>query len=142
VSAVKVGRMPVPQLVTALRKGARANGDWDRVAAVELLIEHESWLHRADFRRFVEMDSDGLAWLDFRGLAGWADDARASSSESAILRLACSLAGAAPHGSPKSVGDPWSLRMILRPLDRVNSARVVEAVRYAALGPAARGGRA
>ena len=130
-------RLSVPDLTKALRAGARAHGDWDRIAAVELVIQHESWLYRADFRRFVELDrSNGTAWLDLRKLADWVDDARASSSETAILRLACLLVGATPD-DPVTLTEPqWSLKYILRPLGNVNSAIAVEAVRYAALGPA------
>jgi hypothetical protein len=119
-----------------LRAGARANGDWDRVAAVELVIRHERWLHRADFRCFIEIDRRiGTAWLDLAELADWVDSSRASSSETAILRLACQLVGATPN-DPVALSEPcWSLHFILRPLDQVNAARAVEAVRYAALGP-------
>jgi hypothetical protein len=130
-------RLSVPDLITALRAGARVNGDWDRVAAVELVIQHESWLYRADFRRFVEIDRrTGTAWLKLNKLADWVDEARASSSEAAILRLACLLVGATPH-DPVALTEPrWSLHSILRPLGQVNAALAVEAVRYAALGPA------
>jgi hypothetical protein len=129
-------RLPVPDLAKALRAGARAHGDWDRIAAVELVIQHESWLHRADFRRFVELDRRaGSAWLDLRKLVGWVDEARASSSETAILRLACLLVGATPD-DPVALGEPqWVLKYILRPLGSVNAALAAEAVRYAACGP-------
>jgi hypothetical protein len=133
---MSAARLSVPDLATALRAGARANGDWDRVAAVELVIQHESWLYRADFRRFVEMDRrTGEAWLDLRKLADWVDSSRASSSEAAILRLACLLVDATPDDPVALSERRWSLHSILRPLGRVNAALAVEAVRYAALGP-------
>jgi hypothetical protein len=131
-----VARLSVPDLAQALREGACTNGDWDRVAAVQLVIDHESWLYRADFRRFVKMDGrTGSAWLDLRGLADWVDSARASSSETAILRLTCLLVGATPD-DPLVLTEPqWSLKSILRPLGQTNAALAVEAIRYAALGP-------
>ena len=134
---MSAARLSVPDLIAALRAGARANGDWDRVAAVELVIQHESWLYRADFRRFVEMDRRaGTAWLKLNELADWVDEARASTSEAAILRLACLLVGATPD-DPVALSEPqWSLRSILRPLGQVNAALAAEAVRYSALGPA------
>jgi hypothetical protein len=137
---MSAARLSVPDLTTALRAGAHANGDWDRVAAVELVIQHESWLYRADFRRFVEMDRrTGTAWLELNELnelADWVDEARASTSEAAILRLACLLVGATPDDPVALTGPQWSLRSILRPLGQVNAALAVEAVRYSALGPA------
>lgn len=134
---MSAARLSVPDLIKALRAGARSNGDWNRVAAVELVIQHESWLYRANFRRFIELDRrNGTAWLDLMKLADWVDSAKASSSETAILRLACLLVGATPD-DPVALTEPqWSLRSILRPLGRMNAAIAVEAVRYAALGPA------
>ncbi len=135
---MSVARLSVPDLAKRLRAGVRASGgDWDRIAAVELLIQHESWLYRADFRRFIKVDRrTGTAWLDLLEAAGWVDDARASSSEGAILRLACLLVGATPKDPALRAEPQWTLRSILRPLDRTNAALAAEAVRYAVLGPA------
>ena len=137
-----VNRMPVEQLAVVLRRRAAKHGDWDRIAAVQLIVEHESWLHRRDFRRFVELEADGSgAWLDLAGAARWVDTARASTSEGAILRLACALVGAGPAEPEDLRLGPWSVRAMLRPLGHANGALAAEAVRYAVLGPAKGGAR-
>jgi hypothetical protein len=126
-------------LANALITGAARHGDWDRIAAVRLVVEHETWLHRTDFRRFIEPDREGYAWLDLAALAEQIDDStltRAASSETAILRLACHLVGNVPHDVDPLIAERWSLEAILRPLGEANRALAVEAVRYAALGPA------
>lgn len=123
---------------------ATRQGDWDRIAAVKLVVAHERWLHRTDFRRFIEPDGEGYAWLDLVALAEQIDDSsltRAASSETAILRLACSLVGNVPHDVDPLIAERWSLEAILRPLGEANRALAVEAVRYAALGPSTGGGR-
>ena len=128
---------PVDYLGRVLLAGAARHGDWDRIAAVRLVVEHETWLHRSDFRRFIRADGEGYAWLDLAGLAEQIDDStltRAASSETAILRLACSLVGHVPHGVEPLIADRWSLEAILRPLDHANRALAAEAVRYAAFG--------
>jgi hypothetical protein len=128
---------PVDYLARVLLAGAARHGDWDRIAAVRLVVEHETWLHRSDFRAFVESDGEGYAWLDLAGLAEQIDDSgltRAASSETAILRLACSLTGNVPHDVDPLIADRWTLEAILRPLDRATRALAVEAVQYAAFG--------
>lgn len=135
---------PVGYLARVLIKGAARHGDWDRIAAVQLVVAHETWLHRTDFRRYVTPDGEGYAWLDLAALAGQIDDSgltRAASSETAILRLACSLVGNVPHDVDPLIARRWTLEAILRPLDTMNAALAVEAVRYAALGPATGGTR-
>jgi hypothetical protein len=142
VSAAMVNRMPVEELAVALRRRAAKHGDWDRIAAVELIVAHESWLHRRDFRRYVQWETDGSgAWLDLAGLARRVDPARASTSEAAILRLACALVGAGPEEPVELPLGPWSVQAMLRPLGHANAALAAEAVRYAVLGPANGGAR-
>ncbi|HEY6794237.1 MAG TPA: hypothetical protein VI248_06105 [Kineosporiaceae bacterium] len=82
---------------------AWASGSHPSEAASGLLIAHGHWLHRRDFlARLVDAVDGGwgprgtvvpLAAIDWHGVAAFAADARASSSELAVLRLAASLAG-------------------------------------------------
>jgi hypothetical protein len=131
-------RLSVPDLVTALRR-ALYGADWNRRAATELLIAHEVWLSVRMLREHIHVDTYGgglTAWIHFSDVA---EDLRAgspkSSSEQAVLRLACSLAGNLPSGMDDREAEAWSLGRILGPLDNANSALAVEAVRYAACGP-------
>jgi hypothetical protein len=84
-----------PDLVTGLRLWTEGCDPHVR-AAVELLIEHDRWLDRADFVAAAVLgdEVDGIPWIRW-------DDAEqalptlaraASSTEVAILRLACDLA--------------------------------------------------
>jgi hypothetical protein len=135
---------PVDYLARALLAGTVRQGAWDRIAAVRLVVKHETWLHRTDFRRFIEADGEGYAWLDLAALAPQIDDStltRAASSETAILRLACSLVGEVPHDVDPLIAERWTLEAILRPLEGANAVLAAEAVWYAALGPATGGGR-
>ena len=89
------------ELSAALR--AHAKGGLCAEAAVELMVEHRSWLVRADFvRRFVEM-VDGLsgtpmAFVDWTGAADAlsSGELACSSSEGQILRIAASVADGIP----------------------------------------------
>jgi hypothetical protein len=123
------------QLVAALLYAVREH-DWNRQAAVRLLVEHDVWPRRRSFRDHVDVDYDGrghrVAWVEFRELARVVDRSPASSSERAILRLACHLAGAVP-ARPK---DPelWSLALILRPLGHANARLASLAVQHAVSG--------
>ncbi|TKG61502.1 hypothetical protein [Prauserella endophytica] len=65
------------------------------LAATNLLLEHEGWLWRADFRRtcihyFPDEQMARFDWLAVQDLL--AEEPRASTSELAILRFACALA--------------------------------------------------
>jgi hypothetical protein len=123
-----------------LINGAHHHGDWSRVAAVRLVVEHETWLSRTDFRRFVEPGTRaGHAWLDLAALSRQIDDStitRAASSETAILRLACHLVGQVPREVEPLIANRWTLQTILFALSGTNAALAAEAFRYAALGPA------
>ena len=64
-------------------------------AAAELLIWHEHWLRRPDFRRACIHDDtaiDGSMWINWRQAREFCDSApRGSVSELAILDLAVAL---------------------------------------------------
>jgi hypothetical protein len=123
------------QLVAALLYAVRDH-DWNRQAAMRLLVEHAVWPRRRWFLDHIDIDRDGrghlVAWVEFGELARGVDRSPASSSERAILRLACHLAGAVP-ARPK---DPelWSLAVILRPLGHANARLAADAVQHAASG--------
>ncbi|MGW9555448.1 hypothetical protein ACWGSK_13170 [Nocardiopsis sp. NPDC055551] len=105
-----------------------AEGSCADRAAVELLIEHDRWLNRADFVRCIDVipeaelfDPDRpVAVPDWKrisaGLAG--NEFPASSSEVAILRIVLSLAD----------NTPVCLQTALMGLDSTNAAAVVDAV--------------
>ena len=61
-------------------------------AAVELLIEHETWIRRADFRlACIERDAH-QAWVNWRKAREFVDSGSvASTSETAVLDLAVAL---------------------------------------------------
>jgi hypothetical protein len=61
-------------------------------AAVELLIEHDFWLRRADFTRACVCRGGGQAWIDWQAARAFVDKRPgASTSELAILDLAVAL---------------------------------------------------
>jgi len=105
-----------------------AEGSYADRAAVELLIEHDRWLTRADLLRCIDLipetelfDPDRpVAIPDWKRIAaGLADNEfPASSSEVAILRIALSLADDVPV----------CLRTALVGLDSTNAAAVVDSV--------------
>lgn len=107
---------PPGQLAAALRHQAR--GVYCTEAAAELLIAHQSWLHRADFTaQFVHI-SNGLTDGQAMAVIDWAEATAAlraghlpcSGGEHRILRIAASLAG----------GIPVDLRDALTGLDDTN----------------------
>ena len=62
-------------------------------AAVELLVDHNYWLHRADFvNSAVTVDSDEQATIDWAEAWSFCDRAEASDSQLCVLRMACSFA--------------------------------------------------
>ena len=107
---------------------AWAGGLYTCEAAVELLIHHETWLRRRDFRfTLVDAVIDGwgpegvvepMASIDWDRVEAFLDVAPASRSEASILRIAASLAGAQTNGC---------LRELTTSLDDVNSALVLDA---------------
>jgi len=101
-----------------------ASGSTGTEAAVELLIETEFWLTRAEFveRALVEAGS-GLS-IDWAKARAVADDVQCSRGERFILQLACSLAD-----------DEQTVAMSgIAALDGRNLKRVTEALRTAKFG--------
>lgn len=85
-----IAQLTADQIVAALTGNPK---DDHRAAAEGLLIEHGFWLRRPDFRDCVLYDDeDGTAlirWWKVREFLN--SDPRASTSELAILDLACAL---------------------------------------------------
>lgn len=116
-----------PELREMLR--TLANGSHSIEAAVELVINSGTWLRRGDFLRdCVTAVSDGphnrghapLATINWHAAAQYAEHAPASRGETAMLRLACSLAGV-PTGS---------LRDLTVALDPTNTGRLIDAIAH------------
>lgn len=110
---------------------AWADGLYTCEAAVDLLLAHRVWLARRDFlTTCVDAIDDGwtregtapMASVDWARAARFAFDAPCSTSEAAILRLSCSLAGTA-------TGD---LAGLTRGLDVANVSRLLEAIAHRA----------
>jgi hypothetical protein len=77
------------ELAKALR--AWAAGDRINEAAVELLIEHGTWLHRADFHRAAIDEGHGMARIWWDKACDFEKDAQASTTELAVLRIAVAI---------------------------------------------------
>ena len=78
-------------LLTGLRGWTRGHDPHVR-AAVELLIEHEFWLRRADFTRACVHGTRREAWIDWEAARRFVDaGAVASTSQMAVLDLAVAL---------------------------------------------------
>jgi hypothetical protein len=80
-------------LAIGLRKWT-AHHDAHVRAAVDLLIWHDFWLRRNDFRKacVIADSADGDAWISWSNARGFVDrNPRASTSELAILDLAVAL---------------------------------------------------
>ena len=108
-----------------------ADGAFAVEAAVELVIAHRTWLTRSDFRaRLVDAVQDGsgpagtivpMATIDWEQVPAFLDDVPSSSSESAILMFASSLAGGHRGASILAMTDG---------LDDSNAALVLEALAH------------
>ncbi len=98
-------------LVGALRRWT-ANHDPHVRAAVELLIEHETWIRRAGFQRAcIERDARE-AWVNWRKAREFADaGSTASTSEMAVLDLAVAIG---ENRYKFSIMGPANSRMIAR----------------------------
>lgn len=78
-------------LVVRLRRWTH-NHDPHVRAAVELLIEHETWIRRGDFQRACVERNAREAWINWRKAREFADaGSAASTSEMAVLDLAVAL---------------------------------------------------
>ncbi len=113
------------ELVEALL--THASGLTGLTGAVVLLAEHQVWLTRPDFRRFIQhgrchATRRPTAMIRWRAaVTALGQDLPCSASEAHVLRISASLAGAV------SV----RLRDVLGCLDHRNIARVVKAVAIA-----------
>ena len=98
-------------LVTRLRRWTH-NHDPHVRAAVELLIEHETWIRRGDFQRTcIEVDACE-AWINWRKAREFVDaGSKASTSEMAVLDLAVALG---ENRYKFSIMGPANSRMIAR----------------------------
>ena len=122
-------RLTPEQLAPMLR--AWAAGILASQAAIELLIRHDVWLRRPDFRAaLVDAVTDGwgpggtiqpLAAVDWDGVETYLDTAICSRSDAAVLRLAASLAGV-------TVQD--SLLAMTSSLDDVNATLILDALAH------------
>jgi hypothetical protein len=115
---IDVDRLSDEQLAAALQAGI-AGSDWAEQAAVDLLVQHRSWLSRFELRQAIEaavLDGELCAWVAWPSVEL---DSPASSGELRILAVARSLGGVA---SERSLGD------LLTSLDETNSARVLRAM--------------
>ena len=102
-------------LVRLLRRWTH-NHDPHVRAAVELLIEHETWIHRADFRRACIEKNDREAWINWRKAREFVDSGSvASTSEMAVLDLAVALG---ENRFKFSVMGPANSRMIAQAVAR------------------------
>jgi hypothetical protein len=126
-TATEPTALSVDELTGMLR--AWAKGVYCDEAAVALLIGHDCWLRRADFRAaLVRVREEGgtgaggpvrLASIDWYAAGDFLATAPASGSEARMLLLAASLAGATNN---------VSLAELLTGLDETNARHVLDAV--------------
>jgi hypothetical protein len=121
------------ELAAALRHGAE--GDYARLAAVELLIEHHSggrhghWLARGPFRERVDWypaddvfpAAAGVDWPAVRELLASGEGLTDTGSDRAVLEVACSLA-VGPLYEAASSCDEHNRRLIVDALARAFGA--------------------
>ena len=118
----------IPEALAAAL-AAQAEGSYCAEAAVVLLVEHRSWLARADFHAFIDLatsfrdDRVSMASVDWE--AALAAALPASSSETQMLAVAAELAG---------IDTGRSLQELLCGLDRENTTLVIRAVLHAQRG--------
>jgi hypothetical protein len=111
-------RLDAEALADALTAGA--TGCYGTEAAIELLIEHGTWLHRRDFvaAAIRVSDDEEPVMADVDWTAAITGEFPCSSTEAQVLRIA---------GQP--TGEP--LRRLLAGLDDTNSGLVLDAVAHA-----------
>lgn len=110
---------------------AWAEGVPSQEAAAILVISHGVWLKRRDFLRECVVAVDHgvyrgtrvpMAAIDWRRTAAFLEQAPASRTETAVLRLACSIGGV----------DTGALGDLTAGLDPANTARVLDALAHGA----------
>ncbi|GAA2897870.1 hypothetical protein GCM10010517_62940 [Streptosporangium fragile] len=114
-------------LIEAARAWAR--GSYATEAAVELLIQHGTWLMRSDFRRMAVEYAPNVYNDTPYAVISWETLHSAlyngllpcSGSEAAVLRIALSIAE----------GHPVDLGPAITRLDKTNLAYVLAAIRHA-----------
>ncbi|MGH3377647.1 MAG: hypothetical protein ACRDS0_03795 [Pseudonocardiaceae bacterium] len=107
---------------------AAASGLYTAEAAVELLIDHQTWLERADFiGQFIAVehdeDGDGYAGVDWPAALDALNNhlLPCSGSEANVFRVAASLAGQAPV----------TIGAVISGLDARNVTLVLNAIAHA-----------
>ena len=113
-------------LCDALRASAR--GSFGSEAAIELLLDHRTWLRRNDFLdqliEYAAGDADDTithAWIAWEHVPAFLTQAHCSGSEGRILRLAAELTG---------VDTAVPLVELLAQLDDTNSGLVLDAIAH------------
>lgn len=116
------------QAANALRNWAQGWLPYE--AAVELLIAHDTWLHRSDFLDRFLVDEGDAVWPDWHQAAAIVRLGVLPSTETErqVLGIACELAG-------YSTG--WTWDRLLTGLDRHNTKLVLDAVAHATGHPEA-----
>ena len=106
--------------VRALRRCTH-NHDPHVRAAVELLIEHETWICRGDFQRACVERNAREAWINWRKAREFADcGSAASTSEMAVLDLAVAIG---ENRYKFSIMGPANSRMIAQAVARAGEDR-------------------
>jgi len=120
-----VTRLLPDELIACLR--AYAAGDLAATAAVELLIQHDSWIYVPAFLRHAVQLSGDKAWIEWANAISALDSGAlpCSAGEEAMLRIAASIAA----------DIPVPLGRHLASLDERNREIVAAAIRYAAGAP-------
>jgi hypothetical protein len=120
-----VSTKPYVDMAARIKEYA-ADCDWNVKAAANMVADAD--LIRPKVAGYVLVNGriDWQALADHVDVSGW------STSEKGMIRLACSLAGYIPEDE----GTHWTVAGMLGRLDAGNSRLAVEAVRFAALGPA------
>jgi hypothetical protein len=126
--------MNVADTEAALRAMEYRHGSTYDQAAIELLIRHDVWLRRPEFRDLIEVE-DGEAVLDWSVIATELEGVRqepdaelpdwligATDSEAHVLQIACSIA---------VTRHQINLHVMLAGLDSSNAALVARAVLHA-----------
>lgn len=115
------------ELEDALRASAR--GLFSMEAAVELLVRHDRWLQRDDFREHISvgpsLDDPSELWACVEWTTAIVAQLACSSSERCMLELAAGLAGIQP---------PTALGSLLGSLDDYNLRIALAAITHAARG--------